>query len=99
MGMGIGMIVMALAAVILGEALIYPRGITWTLIACFSGTFLYRLFITIALRLGMRPGDLKMIRSQDDNITPGSRGTGNSISQEETVSRMGAPRIQDVMLK
>jgi len=37
--------------------------------------------------------------SQDDNITPGSRGTGNSISQEETVSRMGAPRIQDVMLK
>ncbi|MBW1919219.1 MAG: ABC transporter permease [Deltaproteobacteria bacterium] len=62
-GMGIGMIVMALAAVILGEALIYPRGITWTLIACFSGTFLYRLFITIALRLGMRPGDLKMITS------------------------------------
>ncbi|MCP4693730.1 MAG: ABC transporter permease [Desulfobacterales bacterium] len=62
-GMGIGMIVMALAAVIIGEALFHPRGITSILLACFAGTFLYRLFITVALRLGMRPGDLKMITS------------------------------------
>ncbi len=62
-GMGIGMIVMALAAVIIGEALFHPRGITSILLACFAGTFLYRLFITVALRMGMRPGDLKMITS------------------------------------
>jgi putative ABC transport system permease protein len=62
-GMGIGMIIMALAAVIVGEALFHPRGITSILLACFAGTFLYRLFITIALRLGMPPGDLKMITS------------------------------------
>jgi putative ABC transport system permease protein len=59
--MGIGMIVMGLAAVIIGEALFHPRGITAVLLACFAGTFVYRLFITIALRLGLPPGDLKMI--------------------------------------
>ncbi len=60
-GMGIGMIVMGLAAVIIGEALLHPKGITMILLACFIGTFAYRLFITVALRLGMPPGDLKLI--------------------------------------
>jgi len=60
-GMGIGMIVMGLAAVIIGEGLFHPRGITAVLLTCFGGTFIYRLFITIALRMGMPPGDLKMI--------------------------------------
>jgi len=62
-GMGIGMIIMALAAIIIGEALFRPRGIAQILMVCFAGTFIYRLFITIALRAGMRPGDLKMITS------------------------------------
>jgi len=60
-GMGIGMIVMGLASVIIGEGVFRPRGITSILLACLGGTFLYRLFITIALRLGMAPGDLKLI--------------------------------------
>ncbi len=60
-GMGIGMIVMGLAALIIGEGLFRPRGIAWVLLACLGGTFAYRLFISIALRLGMAPGDLKMI--------------------------------------
>lgn len=59
--MGIGMIVMGLAAVIIGEGVLRPRGIAKILFACFVGTFLYRLFITIALRLGLAPGDLKLI--------------------------------------
>jgi len=59
--MGIGMIVMGLAAVIIGEALIHPRGVTSMLLAAFTGTFLYRLFITIAFRLGLAPGNLKLI--------------------------------------
>lgn len=62
-GMGIGMIVMALAAIIIGEAIFHPRSITGILLTCFAGTFIYRLFITIALRIGMRPGDLKLITS------------------------------------
>jgi putative ABC transport system permease protein len=60
-GMGIGMIVMGLAALIIGEGLFRPRGIAWVLLACLGGTFVYRLFIGIALELGMRPGDLKLI--------------------------------------
>jgi putative tryptophan/tyrosine transport system permease protein len=60
-GMGIGIIVVGLASVIIGEAILRPKGITQVLIAAFAGTFLYRLFITIALRLGLPPGDLKMI--------------------------------------
>lgn len=63
-GMGIGIIVMALASIILGEGLLgNPRGITKILLCCFVGTFAYRLFITIALRVGLQPGDLKLITS------------------------------------
>ncbi len=60
-GMGIGMIVLGLAAVIIGEGLFHPRGIASILLACLGGTFVYRLFITVVLRLGMAPGDLKLI--------------------------------------
>jgi len=60
-GMGIGMIVMGLAAVIIGEALFHPRRVAILLLAPIGGAFCYRLFITIALRLGMAPGDLKLI--------------------------------------
>jgi len=60
-GMGIGMIVMGLASVIIGEGLFRPRGVARLLLAVIGGTFVYRLVITIALRLGMAPGDLKLI--------------------------------------
>ncbi|MFC2013139.1 ABC transporter permease [Chloroflexota bacterium] len=60
-GMGIGMIVMGLASVIIGEGLFRPRGITTILLAVVGGTFAYRLFISIALRLGLAPANLKLI--------------------------------------
>ena len=60
-GMGIGMIVMGLASVIIGEALFRPKGVARLLLAVLGGTFIYRLVISIALRLGMAPGDLKLI--------------------------------------
>jgi putative ABC transport system permease protein len=60
-GMGIGMIIMGLAAVIIGEALFRPKGVGRLLLAVFGGTFVYRLVISIALRMGMRAGDLKLI--------------------------------------
>jgi putative ABC transport system permease protein len=59
--MGIGMIIMGLAAVIIGEALFRPKGVARLLLAVLAGTFVYRLVISIALRLGMAPGDLKLI--------------------------------------
>jgi putative ABC transport system permease protein len=60
-GMGIGMIVMGLAAVIIGEAIFRPKGVARLLLAVLGGTFIYRLVISVALRLGMAPGDLKLI--------------------------------------
>jgi putative ABC transport system permease protein len=62
-GMGIGMIVMGLASVIIGETLFKPRKVAGLLLAVTAGSFLYRLIITIALRLGMAPGDLKLTTS------------------------------------
>lgn len=60
-GMGIGMIVMGLASVIIGEGIFRPRGITSILLAVVGGTFAYRLFLGIALRLGLPPANLKLI--------------------------------------
>ena len=60
-GMGIGMIVLGLASVIIGEGLFRSKGITIVLIAAIGGAFVYRLFIAIVLRLGAAPGDLKLI--------------------------------------
>jgi len=60
-GMGIGMIVMGLASVILGEGIFRPRKITTILLAVIGGTFAYRLFIGVALRLGLPPINLKLI--------------------------------------
>ena len=60
-GMGIGLIVMGLASVIIGEALIHPRRVGGLLSTALVGAFVYRLIITIALRVGIHPGDLKLI--------------------------------------
>ena len=60
-GMGVGMIIMGLAAVIIGEALFRPKGVARLLLAALGGTFIYRLVISIALRMGMRAGDLKLV--------------------------------------
>ena len=59
--MGVGMIIIGLAAVIIGEALFKPKGVARLLLAVVGGAFVYRLVLSIALRLGMAPGDLKLI--------------------------------------
>jgi len=60
-GMGLGMIVLGLASVIIGEGIFRPRNATTILLAVVGGTFAYRLFIGIALRLGLPPTNLKLI--------------------------------------
>ena len=61
-GGGVGMIVMGLASVILGEGIFRPRGVTAILLAVIGGTFAYRLFISVALRLRwVSAGNLKLI--------------------------------------
>jgi putative ABC transport system permease protein len=60
-GMGIGMIVMGLASVIIGEGLFRPKGVTWILLAVVGGTFVYRLIIGVAIRQGLNQINLKLI--------------------------------------
>jgi putative tryptophan/tyrosine transport system permease protein len=60
-GMGIGMIVMGLASVIIGEGIFRPRSVTAVLFAVIGGTFVYRLFLNLALRLGLPPVDFKLV--------------------------------------
>ena len=60
-GMGIGMIILGLASVIIGEGIFRPKKITSILLAVMGGAFMYRLFIGVALRLGLPPTNLKLI--------------------------------------
>ncbi len=59
-GMGIGMIVAALAAIIIGETLLKARTVGMNTLAAIVGSFVYRLTITVGLWLGLAPTDLKM---------------------------------------
>lgn len=60
-GMGIGMIILGLASVIIGEGIFRPKNVTAILLAVVGGAFIYRLFIGVALRLGLPPTNLKLI--------------------------------------
>jgi putative ABC transport system permease protein len=59
--MGIGMIVLGLASVIIGEALVGAAAMGLTLCGVVMGSLLFRLLIAIALRWGLNPTDLKLI--------------------------------------
>ncbi len=59
-GMGIGMIVVGLASVIIGEVLFGTTTIFRTLVAVAMGSVVYRLVIAIVLQLGLKPTDLKL---------------------------------------
>ncbi|UCD27346.1 MAG: ABC transporter permease [Planctomycetota bacterium] len=58
--MGIGMIVIGLASVILGEALVGRAGIGLTITGAVMGAVLFRLIVAIALQWGLDPNDLKL---------------------------------------
>ncbi|MGB0750101.1 MAG: ABC transporter permease [Magnetospiraceae bacterium] len=62
--MGVGVIVVGLAAVILGEAVLTPRTLVLAIIGCVLGSILYRLAVALALNadfLGLQAQDLKLI--------------------------------------
>ena len=59
-GMGIGMIVAGLAAIIIGETLIGKATVQRMTLAAIVGSIIYKLIIAIGLRLGLAPTDLKM---------------------------------------
>jgi len=59
--MGIGMIVLGLASVIIGEALVGTQLVGLTIVGAVMGSVLFRLLVAIALRWGLNPNDLKLI--------------------------------------
>jgi putative ABC transport system permease protein len=59
-GMGIGMIVAGLAAIIIGETLIGKTTVARMTLAAIVGSVIYKFIIAIGLRLGLAPTDLKM---------------------------------------
>jgi putative ABC transport system permease protein len=62
--MGIGTIVVGLAAVILGEALVSPKSVIRATLGCIIGSVVYRLAVAAALNadfLGLQAQDLKLI--------------------------------------
>ncbi len=60
-GMGVGMVVIGLASVIIGEVIFGTRSLIRRLIAVALGAVLYRMVIAIALYIGMPPTDLKLV--------------------------------------
>lgn len=61
-GLGIGMITVGLASVIIGEAILGTKSIFRTTLAVIVGAIIYRMVLTIALRVDwLDAGDMKLI--------------------------------------
>ncbi|MBW1861470.1 MAG: hypothetical protein JRJ02_03730 [Deltaproteobacteria bacterium] len=60
-GMGIGSIVIGLAAVIIGESILKLRSMYALILAVILGSLIFRLMIAVALYVGMNPIDLKLL--------------------------------------
>jgi len=60
-GMGVGMVVIGLASVIIGEAVFGTKSLLRRLIAVSLGAILYRTVIAFAFNLGMPSTDLKLV--------------------------------------
>ncbi|MFJ7972611.1 ABC transporter permease [Psychrobacillus sp. NPDC096389] len=61
-GMGIGMIVIGLASVIIGEAIFGTKSIVRTTLAVIAGAIIYRIILAMALRIDLLDtGDMKLI--------------------------------------
>ncbi len=59
-GMGIGMIVVGLASVIMGEVVFGSRTLARTLVAVLIGSIIYREVIAAVMRMGLPTSDLKL---------------------------------------
>ncbi len=58
---GIGMMVIGLASILVGEAFLHKRGIGWQLCSVLLGAIIYQLIMTFALQLGIASSDIKLL--------------------------------------
>lgn len=59
--MGIGLIIVGLASVIVGQAVVGQRRLLQAILAVVVGAVLYRLIIFFALQMGLDPNDMKLV--------------------------------------
>lgn len=59
--MGVGTLVLGLASVIMGQALVRSRSLGVSLAGAVMGSVLFRLLVSMALRWGLNPNDLKLV--------------------------------------
>jgi len=60
-GMGTGIVIMCLAAMLLGEAVFPPSNVPRLLGAGLLGMMIYNVLVTIGLRMGLNPWDLRLV--------------------------------------
>ena len=80
--MGVGVIVIGLASLIGGEAVLSPRTVLRALIACLIGSVLYRLAIALALNadfIGLQAQDLNLVTAVLVTLAIVLPGARNSI--------------------
>ena len=60
-GMGFGMVVVALASLIIGETIFGRRGVVWNIIAVALGAIIYRIILALVLSFRLNPANIRAI--------------------------------------
>lgn len=84
--LGVGTIIIGLAALIIGEALLPVRTVIQALIACIVGTIIYRLVITQALNVsgfGLKASDLNLVTAVIVTLAMALPNLKNKIMKKE----------------
>lgn len=87
-GMGIGMIVIGLASVIIGEVVIRTSKIIFATLGVVVGSIIYRLAIAVALQLGFAPTDLKVVTAVLVILALGAPALRKFMIQDEFAERL-----------
>ncbi|NLW60138.1 MAG: ABC transporter permease, partial [Firmicutes bacterium] len=94
-GMGIGMIVIGLASVIIGEVVIRTSKIIYATFGVIVGSVIYRLAITVALQLGFAPTDLKIVTALLVILALGAPTLRHFMIQDEFAERLMERGVSD----
>src|SRR5690554_852079 len=98
-GMGIGMIVIGLASVIIGEVVIRTSRIPFATLGVILGSVIYRLAIALALQLGFAPTDLKVVTAVLVILALGAPSLRKFMFQDEFADRLLEGGADDVEAK
>ncbi|MFW5980444.1 MAG: ABC transporter permease [Halanaerobiaceae bacterium] len=98
-GMGMGMIIVGLASVIIGEVVIRTSRIPLATLGVILGSVIYRLAISFALQLGFAPTDLKIVTALLVIFALGAPSLRKLMIQDEFADRLLEEGDSDVESK